>query len=79
MGIVRFGTLHDAYEGLKRDREYIGTRFVEINSCSEKQWVEAGGSVGPHTGNAAEFHRESPPSYVEKRYPQQRTKVSLTS
>ncbi|XP_064203142.1 RNA-binding protein 12B-like isoform X3 [Anguilla rostrata] len=74
MGIVRFGTLHDAYEGLKRDREYIGTRFIEINSCSEKQWVEAGGSVGPHTGNAAEFHRESPPSYVEKRYPQQRTR-----
>ncbi|KAJ8288141.1 hypothetical protein COCON_G00008000 [Conger conger] len=74
MGIVKFGTTRDAYEGLKRDRQYIGNRFIEINSCSEKQWIEAGGSVGPYVDNTHEFLRESPPPNVEKRYHRQRTR-----
>ncbi|KAJ8290727.1 hypothetical protein GJAV_G00016770 [Gymnothorax javanicus] len=71
-GIVKFATLRDAYEGLKLDREYIGNRFIEINSCSKKQWIEAGGNMRPNASNSSQFLRKSPPSDMEKRYPQQR-------
>ncbi|XP_076826898.1 RNA binding motif protein 12Bb isoform X2 [Brachyhypopomus gauderio] len=46
-GLVKFATKEDAREGLKRDRQYIGPRYVRIMSCSEDQWVDAGGSVRP--------------------------------
>ncbi|XP_036395035.1 RNA binding motif protein 12Bb [Megalops cyprinoides] len=73
-GIVKFATLHDSHEGLKRDREYIGSRFVEVNSCSEQQWIEAGGHTGPYLDNNVDFVREPLPAYVEKRYAQERTR-----
>ncbi|KAG9337757.1 hypothetical protein JZ751_028255 [Albula glossodonta] len=74
MGIVKFATFHDANEGLKRDREYIGNRFIEVKACSEKQWVEAGGSVATHLDHKVEFLREPPPAYAEKRYGRERTR-----
>ncbi|KAJ8415813.1 hypothetical protein AAFF_G00403700 [Aldrovandia affinis] len=76
MGIVKFATLQDAHEGLKRDREYIGTRFVEINSCTEKQWMEAVGCMEPYMDNTVEFVRELPPVHAEKRYARERTRSS---
>ncbi|KAL4646944.1 RNA-binding protein 12B-like [Arapaima gigas] len=56
-GIVQFATLREASEGLKRDREYIGTRFVEINPCTEAQWLKAGGLSGPNVDLKPEFAR----------------------
>ncbi|KAL7875308.1 hypothetical protein SRHO_G00062780 [Serrasalmus rhombeus] len=40
--LVKFTTRDDAREGLKRDRQYIGSRYVRIKTCSEDEWVEAG-------------------------------------
>lgn len=47
IGLVKFATREEALEGMTRDRQYIGTRYVRIKSCSEKKWVEAGGCVRP--------------------------------
>uniref|UniRef100_A0AAY5EFK3 RRM domain-containing protein n=2 Tax=Electrophorus electricus TaxID=8005 RepID=A0AAY5EFK3_ELEEL len=44
-GLVKFATREDAKEGLKRDRQYIGPRYIRIMCCSEDQWVDAGGSI----------------------------------
>ncbi|CDQ89886.1 unnamed protein product [Oncorhynchus mykiss] len=44
-GIVKFKSRRDAREGLKRNRHYIGSRFVELDTCSEEQYFKA--DVGP--------------------------------
>ncbi|XP_051577437.1 RNA-binding protein 12B-like [Myxocyprinus asiaticus] len=43
--IVKFATTEDAIEGLKRDRQYIGPRYVQITRCTEEQWLKEGGVV----------------------------------
>ncbi|XP_018596101.1 RNA binding motif protein 12Bb [Scleropages formosus] len=73
-GIVKFATLYDASEGLKRDREYIGTRFVEINPCTEAQWFKAGGSPGLCVDSRSEFISRDSPSNEERRYGDSRTR-----
>lgn len=44
-GLVKFRTREDASEGLKRDRKYIGPRYIRVMPASEHQWVKSGGSV----------------------------------
>lgn len=46
-GLVKFRTREDASEGLKRDRKYIGPRYIRVMPASEHQWVKSGGSVNP--------------------------------
>ncbi|MCI4374613.1 hypothetical protein PGIGA_G00008150 [Pangasianodon gigas] len=46
-GLVKFRTREDATEGLKRDRKYIGPRYIRVMPASEHQWVKSGGSVKP--------------------------------
>lgn len=45
--LVKFLTREDASEGLKRDRKYIGPRYIRVMPASEHQWVKSGGSVKP--------------------------------
>ncbi|XP_015463144.2 RNA binding motif protein 12Bb [Astyanax mexicanus] len=45
--LVKFATTADAREGLKLDRQYMGSRYICIKVCSEEQWVNAGGFVRP--------------------------------
>ncbi|XP_072536758.1 RNA binding motif protein 12Bb [Salminus brasiliensis] len=51
IGLVKFATVEEAREGLKRDRQYMGQRYVCIKICSENQWVRAGGFVRPEASN----------------------------
>ncbi|XP_043923278.1 RNA-binding protein 12B-like [Protopterus annectens] len=44
-GLVKFDTAEDTVEGLKRHKQYIGNRFVEIFLASEEDWVLEGGTV----------------------------------
>ncbi|XP_030639124.1 RNA binding motif protein 12Bb [Chanos chanos] len=44
-GLVKFATKEDAVEGMKRDRQYIGQRFIKLKPCTEQQWLKASGSV----------------------------------
>lgn len=50
-GLVKFRSLEDASEGLKRDRKYIGPRYVRVMSASEHQWIKSGGSVKSEGGS----------------------------
>ncbi|XP_052000292.1 RNA-binding protein 12B-like [Xyrauchen texanus] len=43
--IVKCATAEDAIEGLKRDHQYIGPRYVQITRCTEEQWLKEGGVV----------------------------------
>ncbi|XP_010222819.1 PREDICTED: RNA-binding protein 12B [Tinamus guttatus] len=43
--LVKFATPGDALEGLKRHRQYMGQRFIEISPSSEERWIEYGGRV----------------------------------
>ncbi|KAM6446078.1 RNA-binding protein 12B [Rhynochetos jubatus] len=43
--LVKFATPADALEGLKRHRQYMGPRFIEISPSTEERWIEYGGSV----------------------------------
>ncbi|NWV02106.1 RB12B protein, partial [Upupa epops] len=43
--LVKFATPGDALEGLKRHRQYMGHRFIEISPSTEERWIEYGGRV----------------------------------
>ncbi|XP_016337671.1 RNA-binding protein 12B-like isoform X1 [Sinocyclocheilus anshuiensis] len=67
--IVRFATKQDAVEGLKRDREYIGPRYIQVTRCSEEQWLAEGGLVKPDSRKRASLERarsRSPISYKSR-------------
>ncbi|MBN3288846.1 RB12B protein, partial [Polyodon spathula] len=70
-GLVKFATQQDALGGLERDRAYIGTRFVEVNATTEKEWIAAGGYIRPSEEVLYDHPREMSPVYV-KRYSKER-------
>ncbi|XP_029447529.1 LOW QUALITY PROTEIN: RNA-binding protein 12B-like [Rhinatrema bivittatum] len=39
-GLVKFATHKDAFEGLKRHKQYMGTRFIEITKATKEKWKE---------------------------------------
>ncbi|XP_041649366.1 RNA binding motif protein 12Bb isoform X2 [Cheilinus undulatus] len=60
-GIVKFVTSQDTYEGLKRHKKYIGSRYVELSLTTADDWRRAGGNL-PMAGNTAkDFVRERSP------------------
>lgn len=60
-GFVRFATREDAYEGLKRDRRYIGSRYIEVSPTTVDDWCRATGRppVAVNTNN--NFERDRSP------------------
>lgn len=63
---VRFVTAEDAVEGLKRDHQYMGPRYIQVTRCSEEQWLMAGGPVrpdGPKKQSLDRTRSQSPASY----------------
>lgn len=65
-GIVRFVSIKDAHEGLKRDRQYIGPRYVELSPTTANYWRRAGGDPSP-TGNPdKDFVRERSPIRAQR-------------
>lgn len=63
--IVRLATKEDVIEGLKRDRQYMGVRYIQLSRCSEEQWLAEGGVV-PDTRKRPSLERvrsRSPISY----------------
>ncbi|XP_056330835.1 RNA binding motif protein 12Bb [Danio aesculapii] len=43
--MVRFTTKEDAIEGMKRDRQYMGPRYIQITRCTEEEWLKEGGLI----------------------------------
>ena len=40
-GFIKFSSAIEKMHGLKRDRKFIGSRFVKLSSVSERQWLLA--------------------------------------
>ncbi len=60
-GLVKFATREDAYEGLKRDRRYIGARYVEVSTTTADDWRRATGKVSMAVNVDVNFERERSP------------------
>ncbi|CAJ1062126.1 RNA binding motif protein 12Bb [Xyrichtys novacula] len=60
-GIAKFATTKDAYEGLKRDRQYIRARYVEVSPSTAEDWRKAGGSVSFDGNTGDNFLRDRSP------------------
>lgn len=43
--LIKCATPSDALEGLKRHRQYMGQRFIEISPTTEERWIEYGGRI----------------------------------
>ncbi|CAL8247138.1 unnamed protein product [Lota lota] len=73
LGLVKFATRQDARDGLKRDRGYIGSRFVEVYLATEEQWHEVGGGVGGYNNNG-KFDRGKSPEDLARHPRRQRSR-----
>ncbi|XP_054477666.1 RNA binding motif protein 12Bb [Anoplopoma fimbria] len=60
-GLVKFATREDANEALKRDRGYIGSRYVEISTTTADDWRRATGKVSMAVNTADNFERDRSP------------------
>ncbi|CAN9514278.1 unnamed protein product [Ophioblennius macclurei] len=71
-GLVKFATREDALEGLKRDREYIGSRYIEVSPTTVKAWLRCSGrlpSVNSHQSTPnmnQEFGRGRSPVFTQR-------------
>ncbi|XP_013914549.1 PREDICTED: RNA-binding protein 12B [Thamnophis sirtalis] len=57
-GLVKFTTLSDAMKGLQRDRNYMGSRFIEVRPSSEGTWLRHGGRIEEETDNSFHFQHD---------------------
>ncbi|XP_064802752.1 RNA binding motif protein 12Bb isoform X2 [Oncorhynchus masou masou] len=73
-GIVKFKSRRDAREGLKRNRHYIGTRFVELRACSEEQYFKADVGREPAKEDSRGKFRRGPSSAPTERSPPDRAR-----
>ncbi|XP_076122107.1 RNA binding motif protein 12Bb isoform X1 [Alosa pseudoharengus] len=74
-GMVKFATAQDAAEGLKRDREYIGSRYVRVNPSAEKKWLLAGGDSEPEpVPNPTGYSTMPSPTYTSRKHEPDRPK-----
>ncbi|AWO96686.1 putative RNA-binding protein 12B [Scophthalmus maximus] len=72
-GLAKFATTEDASEGLKRDRNYIGSRYIEVSMTTLKDWHCSTGRP-PMVGNKDDnFERDRSPIRNE-RNPQDHTR-----
>ena len=63
-GIVKFRTRQDAREGMKRDREYIGSRFVELYPTTEEEWINANGAMAANADEFTHKYRKGSPPHI---------------
>uniref|UniRef100_A0A3Q3QPS5 RRM domain-containing protein n=1 Tax=Monopterus albus TaxID=43700 RepID=A0A3Q3QPS5_MONAL len=59
-GLVKFQTREDVIEALKRDRRYIGSRYVEISTTTADDWHRVASRV-PIVSRDNSFKRERSP------------------
>lgn len=76
-GLIKFATREDAAEGLKRDRQYIGSRYIEISTTTINDWCRATGRAPMTVNRNNNFERgrsplrnqRNPPHRVRSRSP----------
>ncbi|XP_047454202.1 RNA binding motif protein 12Bb [Mugil cephalus] len=60
-GFVKFATREDAAEGLKRDKQYIGSRYVDILPTTVADWRRATGRAPTVDNKEDSFERRRSP------------------
>lgn len=60
-GLVQFRNSDDVYEALKRDREYIGARYVEVSRASADYWYQTTGRLPETVGRQMSAERDRSP------------------
>ncbi|XP_033011455.1 RNA-binding protein 12B-like isoform X1 [Lacerta agilis] len=78
--VVKFATLSHATEGLQRDREYMGSRFVIVRNSNRGTWIKFGGETGgpfntkhfthhlnKETFSSSREHSQREPDYLSSR------------
>lgn len=60
-GLVKFATSEDAMEGLKRDKEYIGSRYIELSPTSMDNWFRLCGRFPMDVNASSGFERDRSP------------------
>ncbi|XP_029359370.1 RNA binding motif protein 12Bb [Echeneis naucrates] len=60
-GLVKFATREDASEGLKRDRKYIGSRYIEVSMTTVHDWQRATGRLPMSVNRVNNFERDRSP------------------
>ncbi|XP_008283890.1 RNA binding motif protein 12Bb [Stegastes partitus] len=76
-GLIKFATREDSAEGLKRDRQYIGSRYIEISPTTVNDWCRATGRPPMAVNRNENFERgrsplrsqRTPPHRVRSRSP----------
>ncbi|XP_061530877.1 RNA binding motif protein 12Bb [Phycodurus eques] len=69
MGLVRFSSTGEVSEALKRDRGYIGSRYVEICPTSEDDWRRTTGRKPMNTNPGDDlFERHGSPPRGQKNF-----------
>nr|XP_056710345.1 RNA-binding protein 12B [Euleptes europaea] len=65
-GVVKFATPSDAMIGLRRNREYMGSRFIEVRPSNKRMWFKHSRRVDEKTDHSfkrfAQLNKESPSS-----------------
>uniref|UniRef100_A0A3P8TY04 RNA binding motif protein 12Bb n=1 Tax=Amphiprion percula TaxID=161767 RepID=A0A3P8TY04_AMPPE len=59
-GLIKFATREDAAEGLQRDRNYIGSRYIEVSTTTINDWCR---------GRSPLRNQRNPPHRVRSRSP----------
>lgn len=58
MGFVKFCTREDAVQAIKRDRQYIGTRFIEVKRTYAYNWHSAVEQMQSFTDKVVDINKE---------------------
>ncbi|XP_049637865.1 RNA-binding protein 12B isoform X2 [Suncus etruscus] len=71
--IVKFASCVDASGGLKRHRNFMGSRFIEVMQGSEEQWIEFGGNAINEGNISVRTDEHSPPREINDRHSRRRS------
>lgn len=76
-GLVKFRNSDDVYEALKRHRQYIGSRYVEVSKATADYWYQTTGSLPETVSRQINFERDRSPLRSDRNLHRQRAQSPL--
>lgn len=76
-GLVKFRSSDDTYEALKRHRQYIGARYVEVSKSTANYWYQHAGSLPEMGDMQTNVERDRSPLRNDRNPHQQRAPSPL--
>ncbi|XP_059194671.1 LOW QUALITY PROTEIN: RNA binding motif protein 12Bb [Centropristis striata] len=77
-GLVKFATREDANEALERDRQYIGSRYVEVSKTTADYWRRTTGKGSADLNMDVNFERDRSPVRHQRNPHHARSQSPLT-